>query len=100
MNHKEEDEGSQMNFSSYFSNSEIFCQEEIWLFDSTERQNDISFEIYEKNQVVNSEILNEVVDVLVGNCHEHSLHGSFEDQFNKVLEKLQFEHPWHGKQMT
>ena len=54
LNNEEEDGGSQMDVSFCFSNSEIFCQEEICLLDSIERQNDISFEMHEKNQVVHS----------------------------------------------
>ena len=64
------------------------------------KQNDASFEIHEKNQVINSEILNEVVDVLFKNCHEHIRQGYFEKQFDMVLDKLQLEKPCHGKQMT
>ena len=56
------------------------------MFDSIEKQNDISFEMNEKNEVGNSEILDEVEDVPFESCHEHSLHGSFEDQFDSVQE--------------
>ena len=49
---------------------------------------------------MNAKILNQVVDVSFENCHEHSFQGSFEKKFDKVLEKLQLEHPCYSKQMT
>ena len=48
------------------------------MLDYIEEHNDISFETLEKNEVVNSENFNEVVDVSFENCHEHTLQGSFE----------------------
>ena len=74
-----------------FSNSEMFFQKEICLLDPVEEQSDISFEMHEKD---------EVVDVSPGNCHEFSLHSSFEDQFDSVQGNLQLRQPSHGKQMT
>ena len=62
-----------------------------------EENNDISFETLGRNQVLNSDILNEEFDVSFANCHEHSLHGFPEIQFDRVLEKLQLEQPCHGK---
>ena len=53
----------------------MLCQEDIILLDSIEEHNDISFETLGRNQVLNSEILNEEFDVSFANCHEHSLHG-------------------------
>ena len=38
--------GSQMDVSFCFSNSEIFCQEEIYLLDPIEEMNDVSAEAY------------------------------------------------------
>ena len=73
LNHKEEDEGSPMNVSSHFSNSEILGQEGLCQLDSFEKQNDNYFETSENNEVVESEILNEVVDISFENCHENSL---------------------------
>ena len=43
--------------------------------------------------------MDEEVDVSFANCHEHSLHGFLEEQFDSVLEKLQLEQPCHGKRM-
>ena len=56
--------------------------------------------MHERKQAINSEILNEVVDISFKNCHENSLHDSFKDQFDKVLEELHLEHFCHGKQIT
>ena len=86
-----------MDVSLCFSISEILWQEEIILLDSIEEHNDISFKTVEKNQVLNSKILNEVVDVSFTSCHDHSLHGYFEEQFDKVIEELQWEQPWHDR---
>ena len=69
----------------YFSNLEISCQEQGFCsLDFFEEQNDNYFEMHGKNEVVKSEILNDVVDALVENCYENSLHGYFEDQFDSV----------------
>ena len=76
LNNKEEDQGSQMDVSFCFSNSEIFCQEDIYLLDPIEEMNDVSTEAYKEYEVLKSEILDEVVDVSRGNCHNFSLHGS------------------------
>ena len=101
LNHEEKEEGSQINVSSYFSNSDFFCQEQsIFLFYFIEKQNDISFEMHEKKQVINSEILNEVVDVSFENCHKLSFQGSFEFFFVRVQKNVHFEQPCHGKQIT
>ena len=54
LNHKKEYEGSQMNVSSYFSNSEIFCQEEICFLDPIEERNDVSGEAYKEYEVLKS----------------------------------------------
>ena len=48
MNNEEEDEGSQMDVSFWSSNSEIFCQEEIYLLDSIEEMNDVFAEAYKE----------------------------------------------------
>ena len=56
--------------------------------------------MHEKNQVLNSKILNEVVDASFANYHEHIFQDSFEVRFGRVLEELQLEHPFHGKQIT
>ena len=62
--------------------------------------NDVSAEAYKEYEVLKSEILDEVVDVSLGNCHVFSLHGSFEDQFDSVQRNLQLGQPSHGKKMT
>ena len=56
--------------------------------------------MHEKNEVVKSEYLDEVVDVLPGNCHTFSLHSSFEDQFDSMQGNLQLGQHSHGKIMT
>ena len=43
--------------------------------------------------------MNEVVDVSFTSCHEHSLHGYFEEHFDRVLVEVQFEKHYWGKQM-
>ena len=48
------------------------------MLDSIKEHNDISFEILERNQVLNSDILDEEVDISFENCQEHSLHGFLE----------------------
>ena len=68
-----------MDVSFCFSNSEFFFRKEVCLLDHVEELSGISFEMHEKNEVVKSEILDEVVDVFPGNCHDFSLHSSFED---------------------
>ena len=93
MKHQEEDQGC-------LSISEFLCQEEFISLDSFEEQNDIYFETHKENQIVNSEILNEVVSVSFKNCHEHTRYGSSGNQFNYSQEKLQFEQPLHSKQIT
>ena len=35
-----------------------------------------------------------------GNCHENSLHDSFQDQFDNVQGNEQFVHPYYDKKMT
>ena len=54
--------------------------------------------MHEKNQVLNSGIFNEIVDISCTSCQEHSLHDSFEEQFDSVQVELQFEQPYWGKQ--
>ena len=61
--HKEGDENSKWDVSLNLSNSETFCQEDIFLLNIVEEQNDIPLEVLEKNGVVNVEILNEVADI-------------------------------------
>ena len=85
LNHNEEEDDSKWDVSLCFSNSEII------LLYSIEENNDISFKTLRRNQVLNSEILNEEVYVSFANSHEHSLHGFPEEQFDRVVEKLQLE---------
>ena len=89
-----------MDVSFCFSNSEFFCRKEVCLLDHVEQCTSISFEMHEKNEVVKSKVLNEYVDVLVEDCHEHSCQGSFEKQFDNLQRELLLEQLSHGKQMT
>ena len=89
-----------MDVSVCFSNSEFFCRKEVYLLDHVEEQSAISFEMHEKSDVVKSEILNEYVDVLVEDCHEHSCQGSFKKQFDNLQRELLLKQLSHGKQMT
>ena len=77
MKHKEGDEDSQWDASLNLSNSEIFCQGNMYLLNPVEKQNDIPLEALEKNGVVKSEILNEVVDISFENSHENSFQSSY-----------------------
>ena len=70
------------------------------MLDHVEEQSGISFEMHENNEVVKSENLDEVVDVSPGNCHEFSLHSSYEYQFDNVQGNLQLGQLSHGKIMT
>ena len=91
LNHQEKEEHSQLNFSSCLSISESLTLERSFSLDSFEEQNDISFKTHKESQVVNSEILNESVDISFKNCHDHTLYGSSENQFDNLQVKLQFE---------
>ena len=62
--------------------------------------NVVSAETFKEYEVLKSEILDEVVDLSLGNCHKFSLHGSFEDRFDSVHGNLQLGHLSHGKIMT
>ena len=54
LDHKERGEGCQINASLNISHSSISSQEEgVYLLDYVEEQNDISFEVLEKNEVLN-----------------------------------------------
>ena len=77
-----------MGCLSCSSNSDFLCLEELISLDFIEY---IPYEMQERNQVLSSDILNEVVDVSFTSCHEHSLHGFFKEEFDKVLVELQFE---------
>ena len=88
-----------MSFSSCLSISESLCQEGSISLDSFKEHNNYYFETHEENQVLNSEISNEIVDVPFEICHEHTLHGSSENQFNNLQVKLQFEQPRHRKKI-
>ena len=100
MDNKEEDEGSQINVSFCFSNSEIFYQNKICFSDYIGENNYIYVETYREDEVVKSEILNEIMDVVVENCHENYCQGYFEKQFDNLQRELLFEQPSHGKIMT
>ena len=52
--------------------------------------NDVSTEAYKEYEVLKSEILDEVMDVLVEDCHEHSCQGCFKKQFRNLQRELLF----------
>ena len=54
------------------------------MLDYVEEENDIYFEVLEKNEVVILEILNEVVDISFENIHENSFQISFKYQFDNM----------------
>ena len=56
--------------------------------------------MHEKNQVLNSSIFNEIVDVSCTSCHEHSLHNYSQEQFDSVQVEIQFEQPCHDRYRT
>ena len=61
LNRKEEDEGSQMDVSFCFPNSEIFCQEEIYLLDPIKEKDEISTNTHQENHFFYSENLNDIL---------------------------------------
>ena len=64
LDQKERGGGFQINASFNLSHSSISSQEEgVYVLDYVEEQNDTLFEVLEKNEVVNSKILNEVADI-------------------------------------
>ena len=77
-----------------------FLNSEINFPDSIEEHNPIFFETLVRNQVLNPELLYEKVDVSFANGQEHSLHGFLEKHFARMLEELQLEQFFHGKQIT
>ena len=95
--HKEGDENSQWDVSLNISNSETFCQEDIFLLNLVEEQNDNPLEVIENNGFVNVEILNEVTDISLKNNHDNSFRNSFKDQFQSMQEELLFGQPCHDK---
>ena len=99
--HKERGEGSQINNSFNLSHSEISYHEEgLCVLDSAGEKNDISAEAYKEGEVLNSEILNEIVDNLFEISHESSFQSSFKYQFDSMLEELHFGKLSYGKQRT
>ena len=50
-----------------------------------QKHGDIFFETFVRNRALNSEILDEEVDVSFANCQGHSLHGFIEDNIGRVL---------------
>ena len=92
--HKEGDEESQWDISLNLFDSEMFCQELIFL---VEEQNDIPLEVLENNGVVNIEISNKVADISLKKNHENSFQISFKDRFHSMQEELLFGHPCHDK---
>ena len=66
----------------------IFLNSEIISLDSIEEHNDISFETFGRNEVLNDDILDEEVKVSFANYHEHIFQDSSEENFGKVLEEF------------
>ena len=95
--HKEGDENFQWDVSLKLSNSETFCQKDIFLLNLVEEQNDIPLEVLENNGVVNIEILNEVVDISLKKNHENSFQSSSKDWFHSMQEELLFGQPCQDK---
>ena len=62
--------------------------------------NNVSAKTYKEHEVLKSEVLDEVVDVLPGNCHVFSLYGSFEDKFDSMQGNLQLGRLSHGQPTT
>ena len=52
---------------------------------------------YKEDEVFNAQVSIEEVGISFGNCHENSLHDSFQDQFDNLQGNVQFEHPSYGK---
>ena len=77
-----------------------FLNSEINFPDSIEEHNPILFETLIRNQVLNSMILHEKVDSSFRNGQGNSSHGFIEDHFRRMLEDLQLEQFFHGKQIT
>ena len=94
MDNQEEEEESKWDTSLCFLNSEIN------LPDSIEEHNVIFFETLAKNQVLNSDISYEKVDVSFENGQEHSSHGFLEEHFGRVLEELRLGKPYWDEKMT
>ena len=69
------------------------------MLDSIWEKNDISDEAYKEGEVLNSEILNEVVDISLKNNHENSFQSSCKDQFDSMQGELLFGQPCHDKKV-
>ena len=101
LDHKERGEGSQINASFNLSHSEISSHKEgLGLLDSVGEKDDISAEAYKEGEVLNSEILNEMVDISFEISHDSSFQSSFGDQFDSMLEEFHFGQLSYGRQNT
>ena len=100
MDYKERGKGSQINDSLNPSHSKISSEEEgFCLLDSIGEKNDICVESYKEGEVLNSEILNEIVDISFEISHESPFQSSFEDQFDNMLEELLFGQIYDDRQV-
>ena len=91
LDYKERGKGSQIKSSLNLSHSEISSQEEgFCLLDSIGEKNDIYVEAYKEGEVLNSRILNEVVDISFENSHVNSFQSYFEKKINSVEDELHF----------
>ena len=99
LDHKERGEGSQIIASFNLSHPKISSLEGGWCVpDSAGGKNDISAEAYKEGKVLNSENLNEIVDISFEISHDSSFQSSFEDQFDNMLEELHFGQLSFGRQ--
>ena len=98
LDYKERGKGSQINASLNISHLEISQEEGFCLLDSIGENNDISSKANKEGEFLNSEILNEIVDISFENNHESSFQISFENQFDSILEDLHFGQLSYGKE--
>ena len=70
------------------------------MLDYVGEKDDISVEAYKEGEVLNSEILNEIVDISFEISHDSSFQSSFGDQFDSMLEEFHFGQLSYGRQNT
>ena len=91
-----EDEGLKWDVSSCYFNSELLYQADLSSLYFIE---DIPYEMHEGKQVLGYGIWSEVTDVSFTSCHEHPLHGYFEEKLDSMQGEIQLEHQYWGKKM-
>ena len=65
-------------------------KERVYLLDYIEEQNGVSLELLRKDEVANSEILNEIEDISFEYSHESSYQDYFEGQLDSMQGELHF----------